>query len=77
MIEGISMSLRLDINWSGGGVMIYVREDILTLSKQLAKHKLSYDTEGIFIEINLRKTKWLIFGTYRPPSQSVEYLLSI
>ena len=77
MIEGFSMSFRLDINWSGGGVMIYVREDILTLSKILAKHKLPYDTEGIFIEINLRKTKWLIFGTYRPPRQSVEYLLSI
>ena len=26
-----------------------------------------------FGEVNLRKTKWLIFGVYRPPFQSVEY----
>ena len=71
------MPFGLDINWSGGGVMIYVPEDVLTLSKQLAKYKLPYDTEGIFIAINLRKTKWLIFGTYHPPSQSVKCLLSI
>ena len=24
----------------------------------------------MFIEINLRKTRWLLFGTYHPPSQS-------
>ena len=26
-----------------------------------------------FIEINLRKTKWLILGTYRSPNQSIDY----
>ena len=31
--------------------------------------------EGIFIEINLRKTKWLILGTHRPPNQSIDYFL--
>ena len=51
--------------------MIYVREDVP--KKQLPKHKHSDDKKGIFIEIDLRKTKWLIFGTHRPPSQSVEY----
>ena len=28
---------------------------------------------GVFIEMNLRKTKWLIFCTYGPPSWSLEY----
>ena len=46
-------------------------------SNLLAKYKLPDDTEGIFIEINLRITKSLISGTYRPPSQSVEYILRI
>ena len=55
MIEGLSMPFRLDKNRFGGGVMIYVPEDIL--SKQLAKHKLPVDIEGIFIEMELRKTK--------------------
>ena len=27
----------------------------------------------MFIEINLRETKWLIFGSYHPPSQSDQY----
>ena len=31
--------------------------------------------EGIFVEINLRKTKWLSFGRYRPPQQQAEYFL--
>ena len=71
MIEVFSMPCRLDKNWFGGGVMVYIQEDIP--SKQLAKYKFPDDTEVIFIEINLRKTNWLIFGTYCRPSQSVEY----
>ena len=48
-----------------------MREDIP--SKELKKHSFPDDIEGIFIEINLRKTKWLIFGTYHPPNQSDKY----
>ena len=35
----------------GGGVLIYVREDIP--SKLLNKHVFPNDIEGLFIEINL------------------------
>ena len=48
--------------------MIYIREDIP--SKQLSKHNFTKDIEGIFVEINLRKTKWLLFGSYHPPNNS-------
>ena len=65
------MPFRFDRNRSGGGVIVYFRDDIP--SKQLTKHKRPDDIEGVFIEVNLRKIKWLIFGTYRPPSQPVEY----
>ena len=71
MTEGFSMPFKLDRNRFGGRIMIYVREDIL--SKQLAKHKLPDDIEGFLVEMNLRKTKWLIFGGYRRPRQAVEY----
>ena len=54
----------------GGGVLIYVREDIP--SKLLNKYAFPNDIEGLFIEVNLRKT-WLIFGTYHPPSQRDEF----
>ena len=70
-IEGYSEPYRFDRNRNGGGVIIYVREDIP--SKKLTKHEFPNDIEGIFIEINLRKSKWLVFGTYHPPSQSDQY----
>ena len=72
-INGFSAPCRLDRSRFGGGVLIYVREDIPC--KQLTKHFLSDAIEGIFVEINLRKTKWLLFGGYRPPKQLAEYFL--
>ena len=65
------LPFRFDRNSSGGGVIVYVWNDIP--SKQLTKHKLTDNVEGVFIEVNLRKIQWLIFGTYRPLSQPVEY----
>ena len=50
------MPFRFGRNRSGGAVIICVPDDV----------------EVVFIEVNLRKIKWLIFGTYHPPSQPVE-----
>ena len=55
-IDEFSAPFRLDRNRFGGGVLIYVSEDIPC--KQLTKHILPDDIEGIFFEVNLRKTKW-------------------
>ena len=71
LINGFSEPYRRDRNRNGGGIIVYVREDIP--SKVLKKHSFPDDIEGIFIEINLRKQKWLLFGTYHPPSQNNEY----
>ena len=54
--------------------MIYVREDIP--SKKLEKHNFSHDVEGIFVELNFRKCKWLLFGTYYSPSQNDLYFFN-
>ena len=51
--------------------MVYIREDIP--SKLLDKHVFPYDMEGLFVELNFRKCKWLLFGTYHPPSQADIY----
>ena len=51
--------------------MIYVRENIP--SKLLTKHVLLSDIEWIFLELNFRKCKWLLVGTYHPPSQNDHY----
>ena len=42
-------------------------------SNQLEKHKFAESTEGIFIEINLCKSKWLLFGTHYPLTQNINF----
>ena len=59
-IDGFSAPFRLDRNRFGGRVLFSVREDIPC--KQLTKHILPDNIEGIFVEINFRKTKWLLLA---------------
>ena len=51
--------------------MIFIRDDIP--SRVLTNHVSPDDIEGLLIELNFRKTKWLLFGTYHPPTQSNSY----
>ena len=51
--------------------MISIHDDIP--SRVLAKHVFPDDIEGFLIELNFRKTKWLLLGTYHPPTQSDSY----
>ena len=51
--------------------MIYIRDD--NPSKLLTKHVLPSDIECIFLELNFRKCKWLLAGTYDPPSPNDHY----
>ena len=68
LIPGFRMPFRLDRNAYGGGLLIYVRSDIPC--KQVNQHEFSENIEGIFLEVNFRKSKWLLLGTYHPPSQN-------
>ena len=52
-IPGYKVPYRRDRDGYGGGVMLYVREDIP--SDILIKHRIDEDLEAIFVEINLRK----------------------
>ena len=71
LIHGFSKPYRKDRNCNGGGILIYIREDLP--SKLVNKHMFPDDIEGLFIEVNLRKSKWLILGSYHPPSQRDEF----
>ena len=71
LVTGFSVSYRLDRNRNGDGIMIFTRDDIP--NRVLTKHVFPDDIEGLFIELNFRKTKWLLFGTYHPPTQSDSY----
>ena len=62
LIPGYKKPFRADRNKDGGGVIIFIREDIPC--DILLKHSFRENIEAIFIEINLRKNKLLLVGTY-------------
>ena len=66
LTDGFFNSYRLDRNKIGGGIMIFIHNTISR--KILEKHIFAIDVESIFVELNLRKCKWLLCGTYHPPS---------
>ena len=61
IIEGFKKPYRRDRNGDGGGVIIYVRDDIPSQEKS---HNLPHNVEAILVEINLRKMKFLLIGIY-------------
>ena len=63
-MDGFSLPHRIERNRNGGGVMIFVKEDVPI--KLLTKHYFPSDVEGLFVELNFRKSKWLLLGTYHP-----------
>ena len=62
LLHGYSEPFRLDRNQFGGGLLVFIREDIpcsILNIKQLT-------IEALFNEINLRKKKWLLCCSYNP-----------
>ena len=55
LIEGYSKPFRLDKNRNGGGLLVYITEDIPC--KELKSHSFAEDIEGTFIKINVGKHK--------------------
>ena len=73
-MDGYCIPYRLDRNTNRGGIKISIRETIF--NKILEKHIFPNDVESIFVELNFKKCKWLLSGTYNPPSQSDEYFFN-
>ena len=71
-IEGYCI-YRLDRHEYGGGILVYVREDIP--SKLIPMQSSSI--EGFFIELNLRCKKWLLSCSYNPHRSLISEGLSI
>ena len=70
-MDGYAAPFRVDINSSSGGLLVYVNSSIPTT--RLKKLKINDDLQILPIEINLRKSKWLIIPIYKPPSVNDEY----
>ena len=72
IIEGFGLPCRgVDRNTNGGGIVLFVREDI---PSKLFSPKNS-STEAFLIEINLRKKKSLLSWSYNPHGENIESLL--
>ena len=75
LINGFTPPYRLDRNANGGGIMLYVRQDIP--SKLLSNNDQDSEIENIFVEINLHSKKWLICGTYNSKASHIKNYLQI
>ena len=71
-IDGFQL-YRLDRCSHGGGLILYIRDNIS--AKGLKQYKLPTDIEAIIIEINLWKRKWLLCGNYNHHEGSISYHL--
>ena len=67
-LQGSCDPYRFDRNRNGGGIMLYIREDI---SSRLIEKKLRNNSEYFFVEITLRKKKWLLCCSYNPHKNSI------
>ena len=60
VINGYTCPYRIDRNINGGGVLIYVREDLIC--KEYATHPFVSNLEGIFLELNIKKKVANLWG---------------
>ena len=71
LIPGHSSPYRFDRTCRGGGIMLYVRKDIPYKLLSIENQPI----EGFYIEINLRKKKWLLCGTYNLLRKNIDNYL--
>ena len=67
-IEGFTIPYRYDRNDTGGGLLLYIKEDI---SSRLLQCKSQCNIESLSVEINLRKRKWFLNCSYNPHKNSI------
>ena len=73
LIPGYTSPYRFDVSSRSGGLLIYIKETIP--NKQLKQLFIPKELQILPIEINLRKSKWLLIPVYRPPSTSESYFM--
>ena len=69
-IHGYSEPYRLDRNGNGGGILVFIREDIPT---KLIDSQMKI--EGFFIELNLRRKKWLLCCSFNSKYSQISHHL--
>ena len=74
-IKGYTNPYRLDRTANGGGILLYIREDIPSTLVNFPG--ATGDIENLFVEINLRKKKWLLGCCYNPHKRMISSFLDI
>ena len=74
LIDGFHMPFRRDRTDKGGGLLLYLQEHIPCKQLQVT---LESHIEAIFVEINLKKRKWLLICGYNPAKNNISTFLSI
>ena len=73
ILPGFSPPFRRDRNINGGGILLYVRNDIP--SRELQDIPIPNDIECLYAQINLHKKKWLLISGYNPSKILINRML--
>ena len=73
-LDGFSKAYRLDRCSNGGGILLYVKDDIF--SRLLTDHRLPDNNECLFTESNIRNKKWLLCCLYNPHKNNISNHIS-
>ena len=73
-MEGYHLPFRVDRDTNGGGVMVIVKGHIPCRELDRTRCRENH-LEGIFLEINLRKRKFLLFGGYNFNKSNIDVFL--
>ena len=72
LITCFSAPYRFDRNSKGGGLLLYIREDI---PSKILTYGSNCDIEALLVEINLRRRKWLLNGSCNPSKSQISHHL--
>ena len=79
LLQGLCTPYRFDRNLNGGGIMLYIREDIPAGHTKVRKKrkKVRNNVGYFFVEISLRKKKWLLCCSYNPHKNSISNYVDV
>ena len=72
-IQGYSTVYRLDRYDKGGGIMLFVKDGIITFPSD--QYSFPVEFEAFCTELNLRRKKWLVFCIYNPHNRFIKHHL--
>ena len=73
-LQGYKTLYRIDVSSNSDGILVYIKETLP--SRKLNDFTLPEDIHAIPLEINFKKSKWLILPIYRPNRTCAQHVIS-